>query len=106
VLYIPAWRARECLRDIIDRDKGASFSLIPDWINCVKKADNSTYIQLKTTYKNQFKALFVMLRSIRSRIHFLQPFYALNSTYTRSQYNLTLLIAVGIDAEDCILPFA
>jgi hypothetical protein len=46
---MPACRARECLRDTIDGDKGASFSLIPDWIDRVKKADNSTYIQLKTT---------------------------------------------------------
>ena len=69
-------------------------------------ADNSTYIRLKTTHENQFEAIFIMLGSIRSRIHFLRPFYALDGTHTRSQYNLTLLIAVGIDAEDRILPFA
>jgi hypothetical protein len=40
-----------------------------------------------------------MLRTLR-------PFYALDSTYTRSRYNLTLLIAVGIDAKDYILPLA
>ena len=106
VPYMPAWRARESLRDTIDGDEGASFSLIPDWIDRVKKADSSTYIRLKTTHENRFEALFVMLGSIRSRIHFLRPFYALDGTHTRSQYNLTLLIAVGIDAEDRILPFA
>ena len=103
---MPAWRARERLQDIIDGDKGASFSFIPNWIDQVKTADNSTYIQLKTTQKNKFEAIFVMLGAIRSRIHFLRPFYALDGTHTRSQYNLTLLIAVGIDTEDCILPFA
>jgi hypothetical protein len=46
-----------------------------------------------------------MLGSIRSRIDYL-PFYTLDGTHTRSQYNLTLLIAVGIDTEDRILPFA
>ena len=106
VPYMPAWRARERLRDTIDGDEGVSFSLIPDWIDRVKKADNSTYIRLKTTHENQFKALFIMPGSIRSRIRFLRPFYALDGTHTRSQYNLTLLIAVGIDAEDRILPFA
>jgi hypothetical protein len=69
-------------------------------------ADNSTYIQLKKTQDNRFEALFIMLGSIRSRIQYLRPFYALDGTYTRSQYNLTLLIAVGIDTEDYILPFA
>ena len=106
--YMPAWRAREFLRDIIDGDEGTSFSLLPDWIDQVKKADqtNSTYIRLKRTHENQFEAIFIMLGSIRSRLHFLRPFYALDGTHTRSQYNLTLLIAVGIDAEDRILPFA
>jgi hypothetical protein len=101
-----AWRARERLRDIIDGDKGVSFSLILDWIERVKGADNSTYIRLKTTHESRFEAIFIMLGSIRSRIHLLRPFYALDGTHTRSQYNLILLIAVGIDAEDRILPFA
>ena len=45
VPYMPAWRARERLRDTIDGNEGVSFSLIPDWIDRVKKADNSTYIR-------------------------------------------------------------
>ena len=106
--YILAWRARECLRHTINRNEGVSFSLIPDWIDRVKKADrdNLTYIRLKTTYDNRFEALSVMLRLIRSRLRCLRPFYVLDSTYTRSQYNLTLLITVRIDAENRILPFA
>jgi hypothetical protein len=103
---MPVWRARELLRDTINGNKGVSFSLIPNWIERVIDVDNSTYIRLKTTYENQFEAIFIMLRLIRSRIHFLRPFYTLDSTYTRSQYNLILLIAVGINAEDRILPFA
>jgi MULE transposase domain len=104
--YMPVWRARELLRNTIDGDEGASFSLIPDWIKQVMNKDNSTYIQLKTTHENRFEAIFIMLGSIKSRIHLLRPFYALDGTHTRSQYNLTLLIAVGVDAEDRILPFA
>jgi hypothetical protein len=102
-----AWRAREQLRHKIDRNKGISFSFILDWIDRVKKADqdNLTYIQLKITHENQFEALFVILRPIRSRLHCLRPFYALDSIHTRSQYNLTLLITVRIDTENRILPF-
>jgi hypothetical protein len=47
-----------------------------------------------------------MLGSIRATLYTLRPFYALDSTYTRSRYNITLLLAVGIDAEDNILPLA
>ena len=106
VLYMLAWRARERLRSIIDGNEGESFSLIPDWIDRIKKADNLTYIQLKTTYTNRFEAIFIMLGSIRSRICYLRPFYALDGTHARSEYNLTLLITVRIDTESHILPFA
>ena len=81
---MPAWRARERLRDIINGDEGTSFSLILDWIERVKEADNSTYIRLKTTHENRFEAIFIMLGSIRSRIHLLRPFYTLDSIHTRS----------------------
>jgi hypothetical protein len=81
---MPAWRVRERLRDIIDRDEGVSFSLILNWIERVKEADNSTYIRLKTTHERRFEAIFIMLRLIRSRIHLLRPFYTLDGIYTRS----------------------
>src|SRR3979490_637642 len=54
----------------------------------------------------RFEAIFVMLGPIRSTLNTLRPFYALDGTHTRSRYNITLLIAVGIDAEDRILPLA
>jgi hypothetical protein len=121
--YQPAWRARERLRDQVNGDESIAFSLIPVWINRVKTADNSTYIELKKTHDNRFEALFIMLGSIRSRLvissfllinivtpyfrlRLLRPFYTLDSTHTRSQYNLTLLIIVGIDSEDRVLPLA
>jgi hypothetical protein len=100
------WRVRERIRDTISGNEGASFSLISNWIDRVQRADDSTYIRLKTTYENRFEAIFIMLGSIRSRIHLLRPSYAFYGMHARSKYNLTLLMAVGIDAEDYILPFA
>jgi hypothetical protein len=74
VPYMPAWRARERLRDTIDGDEGVSFSLIPDWIDRVKKADNSTYIQLKTTPENQFEAYLLCLDQLDHEYTFYGPF--------------------------------
>jgi hypothetical protein len=79
---MPAYRAREYLRRTIDRNEGTSYSFIPDWIDRVEKADERTYIQLKTTHDNRFEALFVMLGSIRSRRRCLWAFYALDGTHT------------------------
>ena len=107
VPYKPAWRARERLRNILDGDEGASFGLIPDWGRRI--LDNSTtspYLISKLSDDMRFEALFVMIGEIRTILPTLRPFYALDGTHTRSRYNLTLLIAVGIDAEDRILPLA
>jgi hypothetical protein len=58
---MPAWRAREHLRDIFDGDEGISFSLILAWISRVEEADTmGTYIDLKVS-DNRFEAIFVML---------------------------------------------
>lgn len=107
VSYMPAWRARERLRDILDGDEGASFSLIPSWVSRVVEADPlDTFVDIEVSDNNRFEAIFVMLGSTRATLHTLRPFYALDGTHTRSQYNLTLLIAVGIDGEDRVLPLA
>ena len=105
--YKLAWRARERLRNILDGDEGASFGLILDWGRRI--LDNSTtspYLISKLSDDMRFEALFVMIGEIRTILPTLRPFYALDGTHTRSRYNLTLLIAVGIDAEDRILPLA
>jgi hypothetical protein len=106
--YKPAWRAREQLRYTLDGDEGASFNLIPAWLSRLEDSDNTAghYIKMETTAANRFEALFIMIGSIRTTFQSLRPFYALDGTHTRSRYNLTLLIAVAIDAEDHILPVA
>jgi hypothetical protein len=102
-----AWRAREHLRDITDRDEGTRFSLIPDWITQIVDGDSTkiiyTYLQTNNT---RFEALFVCLGTTILILQIIRPLYALDGAHTRSRYNLTLLIAVGIDAEDYILPLA
>jgi hypothetical protein len=104
---MPAWRARERLNNILDRDKGASFGLIPAWKARVEEDDDTgTYIDIEISESGRFEAIFVMLGPIRATLSTLWPFYALDGTHTRSRYGLTLLIAVGIDAEDRILPLA
>jgi hypothetical protein len=106
VAYKPAWRAREHLRHALEGDEGGNFSLIPSWCSRVSNGMANTYIHLKATADLRFEALFVMLGSTRATLHTLRPFYALDGTHTRSRYNITLLLAVGIDAEDRVLPLA
>jgi hypothetical protein len=107
---MPAWRARERLRNILDGDEGENFKLIPAWIARISEdSTTSIYTGIQATENPEdvrFEAIFVMLGSIRATLGTLRPFYALDGTHTRSRYNLTLLLAVGIDAEDRIIPLA
>jgi len=64
------------------------------------------YLHLEITDTRRFEALFIMFRAVRATLSCLRPFYALDGTHTRSRYNLTLLLAVGIDAEDRVHPLA
>jgi hypothetical protein len=64
-----------------------------------------TYAYLQTN-NTRFKALFASLGTTISMLRTLRPFYTLDSTYTRSRYNLTHLVAVSVNAKDYILPLA
>lgn len=107
VPYMSAWRARERLHDVIYGNEGKSFNLIPGWLSRVEDADDANgYYWLETTDTGRFEALFIMFGPVRATLSCLRPFYALDGTHTRSRYNLTLLLAVGIDAEDRVHPLA
>jgi hypothetical protein len=107
VPYMSAWRARERLHNTIYGSEGASFNLLPAWLLRVETAETANgYIHLETTDSGRFEALFIMLGAVRATLSCLRPFYALDGTHTRSRYNLTLLLAVGIDADDRVHPLA
>jgi hypothetical protein len=95
VPYISAWRARERLLNTLNGDEGASFKLIPAWIESIKTAqEDGFYAAWQSSENGCFEALFVMLGPINIGIQTLRPFYALDGTHTRSRYNLTLRVAI------------
>ena len=65
--------------------------------------DTNRYICLETSNK-YFEALFIIFRAVRAILSCIQPFYTLDRIYTRSQYNLILLLVVRINTEDYIYP--
>jgi hypothetical protein len=91
---------------MLDGDEGASFKLIPPWIDRISEDTTAGIYASCAVSAGRFEAVFIMLGSIRSTLGTLWPFYALDGTHTRSRYNLTLLLAVRIDAEDRVLPLA
>lgn len=91
---------------MLDRDEGTSFKLIPPQIDRISEDTTTSIYTSCAVSARRFKAMFIILRSIRSTLSTIRPFYALDGTHTRSRCNLTLLLVVRIDAEDRVLPLA
>jgi hypothetical protein len=59
---MPAWRARERVRDIYDGDEGASFQLIEVWATQIIENDTTgPYIALKRYLKEALKLYLLCL---------------------------------------------
>jgi hypothetical protein len=64
---------------MLNGDEGASFNLIPAWIDKVEGLDDTTtpFFFVEMADSGRFEAIFVMLGPIRSTLNTLRPFYAL-----------------------------
>jgi hypothetical protein len=104
---MPRYRARERGQERIYGKEADSYKLLPDYVRRLKEANPGTFAKIrKNRQSNRFKAIFIALGSLIHAVRYIRPFYALDGTHIRSKYNLTLLIAVGIDGEDHVLPLA
>ena len=81
--------------------------MIQAWIlylQAIEEAeDTNRYICLETSNR-YFEALFIIFGVVRAILSCIRPFYTLDRIYTRSRYNLILLLTVGINTEDHVYP--
>ena len=97
---MPAWRARERLRDTIDGDEGTSFSLIPDWMDRVEES-KSTYIRLKRVPDTTALKLYLLCLDQFDEVYdFLRPFYS--PSCTKNIHNYFLKFSVLVGTETCV----
>ncbi len=62
--------------------------------------------QFKLFARSNFEAVFFCPASCRRASSQLRPFFAINKTYTRLKYQMQLLIACGINANNNSVPLA
>jgi hypothetical protein len=104
---MPKYRIRKQRQERIYNKKADSYKLLLNYVWRLKKSNLKTFAKIqKNQQSNRFKVIFIVLGSLIYVVRYIRPFYALDSTYIRLKYNLMLLIAVGIDKENHILPLA
>jgi len=103
--YMPLYRAREIAKEKIWGDEAKTYKKLPAYCELLQTTDEDSYVILKKhPLTRRFQALFIALGSLYYAIQTVRPFFAFDGTHVRTKYNLTLLIAIGIDGEGHTLP--
>lgn len=84
----------------IDGDEANCFAKFLAYIKCYKAADRFNYAQLKLSERGNFEAVFFALAGCAKACSQLRKFIAVDGTHTRSKYQIQLLIATRINANN------
>jgi hypothetical protein len=100
------WTIQAVLTEMY-RDKAESFAKFPALAERFIAADEYNFCNF-SYYDNtyHFQAAFFAPGGIQRAGKWMQSFIGIDSTHTGSKFQMTLLVAVGIDANDETLPIA
>ena len=102
-----AYRIRESLLFDIEGHESDCFALFPNYIRRLQASDNENKALLKLDPEDgAFVACAIAPASTRNALEHTRSIIALNATHTKSRYRMMLLIAITIDANSNLLPFA
>ena len=105
--YRQAHRVKEALLIEIEGNEADCFAKFPAYIEAIIAADENALCQIEVDDKtNRFKAAAFAPSATKLACQYLRRFVALDACYTKSRYSMMLLIAVGIDANDNVLPLS
>jgi transposase-like protein len=88
------------------REKSDNFAKFPDYIKRFKDADPCNFAALDITATREFQATFFCPGGLRAAGPCIRHFTAVDGTYTKSRYQMMLLIACGINANDQVILLA
>lgn len=105
--YMLAYRTIQAVLTEMYGDEAESFAKFPALAERFQAADEDNFC--KIAYHDEtshFQAAFFAPRACRRAGKWLRPLLGINGTYTSSKFQMTLLVAVCIDANDKTLPMA
>ena len=104
--YMPLYRARNIGRSKKWGDEALSYRKLYAYMRRILDIDED---ESRVSYDcwnsgGIFRRLCIAPKSCRYGAQYIRPFVAFDGTHIRSAYNLTLMIAVGVDGEGHVLP--
>ena len=107
ISYRQAHRLKQALLDEIDGQEADCFAQFPAYIERLKRSDpeNQCLLTLDSG-DNSFQAAAFAPAAMKKGFRWMRKFVALDTCYTRSKFRMMLMIAVGIDANNNVLPLS
>jgi hypothetical protein len=102
--YMAAYRTREALRIELDGREEDDFARMNDLGARIQDVDPQSFLVLESTNDARFSRFFFTPNALRLAVPHLRPFIALDACHCSSRYRQTLMIAVGIDGNNQVVP--
>ena len=106
ISYKQAYRTIQAVLLELHGDEASCFAKFPAYIERYEAADPHNFARLAIAKSGNFEAAFFAPGGLRSAHYNLRGFTALDGTHTKSRFRMMLLLAVGVDANDLVLPLA
>jgi hypothetical protein len=107
ISYMPAYRTIQAVLTEMYGDEAESFAKFPALRERFIAADEYNSFQVSYHAEtNHFQAAFFAPGCIRKAARWIRKFFGVDGTHTGSKFRMTLLVAVGINANNETLPLA
>lgn len=110
ISYWKAWRLREVALDYAKGSFGASYNLLPTYLDKLLHANPGSIAQLHTEYTegvgHRFKYMFLALAASIAGYRFIRKIVIVDGTHLRGKYAGCLLAASAQDGNNQVFPLA
>lgn len=109
ISYSKAWLALNKTLKKIHGSWDDSYALLREYLNAMQDANPGTVVQLLTIEKGEIREFHRLFWSFGSSIEgfrHLRPMITIDSAELHGKYAGNLLIATGVDGNDCLFPLA
>lgn len=110
ISYWKAWRSREVAQEYAKGSAGASYKMLPDYLNKLVLANPGTVTELHTVYDggigHRFKYMFLAMGASISGYQHMRPVIIIDGAHLNGKYAGCLLTASAEDGNYQVFPLA